>query len=62
MRHHALTWHPASLAVLAFLLVLAGCSGKQLSSSVQDQTLPEPEMAEPMPEPEPEPIAEAFVP
>lgn len=63
MRHHAIARHSMPLAVLAFLLVLAGCSGKQLSSSVQDQTLvPPPEVAEPAPEPEPAPIEEAFVP
>ncbi len=63
MRHHAFAWHPIPLAVLSFLLVLAGCSGKQLSSSVQDQSLVEPPVvAEPAPEPEPEPIEEAFVP
>ncbi len=63
MRHHAFVWHPIPLAALAFLLVMAGCSGKQLSASVQDQELLEPpEMAEPVPEPEPEPIEEAFAP
>ncbi len=62
MRHHVIAWHSMPLAVLACLLLLAGCSGKQLSSVVEDQTLAvPPEVAEPAPEPEPAPIEEAMV-
>ena len=69
MRYQPLIRFTAPLAGLGLLILLTACSGKQLSSSVQDETLvpgPAPAVEEafvPEPEPEPEPMMEeVFVP
>ena len=66
MKSQSLIHFTVALAGLGLLVLLTACSGKQLSSSVQDETLVPAPMEEafvPEPEPEPEPMMEeAFVP
>ncbi len=61
MRQQSLDLFSAPLACLSMLILVVGCSGKQLSSSAQEQEMipgQVAEIAEPEPEPVPEPLIE----
>lgn len=61
MRQQSLGLFSAPLACLSMLILVVGCSGKQLSSTAQEQEMipgQVTEMAEPEPEPVPEPLIE----